>query len=84
MEQLFFNLYLFYYMFIYLFLAVLRLCCSAGLFSSCSERGLRSSCSACLLVAVASLVAGSRHAASVVVARELIAAWQVESSRTRD
>ena len=37
-----------------------------------------------LLIVVASLVAGSRHAASVVVAHELVAPWQVESSQTRD
>ena len=46
--------------FIYLSLAVLGLCCCAGAFSSCGERGLLFVAVHGLLIAVASLVAERR------------------------
>ena len=55
----------------FFFLAALGLCCCAWAFSSCGERGLLFIAVHGLLIAVASLAAGSRRTASVVVACRL-------------
>ena len=83
---------------IYLFLAALSLCCCAGAFSSCGERGLLFLAVHVLLITVASLVAehglqvlglqelwlaSSRAQAQQLWRMGLVALRHVGSSRTR-